>query len=901
MKVKIGGKVLEDTPKTNLPTVRVDPDKKVSLMTKTDIVPYNPPVREVVVFNQTTKQLVPYKEEVKEEIEVTEKERKFAKVTNEKSEATEKKSRFKIIPQEHQSIKITPNATVKNDKVDLFIDSFANGHKELYQQINQFKFTENGIKVPEQDKVFFETFIAKDKYSNYVTTNKRNTEYTKQQIMFTWSCKLDETQDSSDKWTTETTSDISTGIEFRFKFTSGLSLKQSKDDEKPLREFMELSRMLQDKERIFIQFGFQPSEPSWYKDAQQEIKSLPKRKHTTSDSGMKLGLNGFDCALRAIIVSPDKDRRNQISRGLILAIKQFNGDQELEEKIIKERNFKKWFEEKYLARKIEVSLFFKKRMIMSWKEMSNFIKLPVRKLQTDFAVNAVERVEPDIPKILQTKNGVPIGVTEFRGKKYPVTLPFINIDIVNEGNVRDILLDLGFTEKELGTKPPSSLMKMMNKHMEKLLDDFMKAYVITGSPRMGKDTAIINLIVESALRGVGAFVPDVIDEKGNDRGMCDSIRDSLPPDKIVDLNIGDFFNPIYFGLEDVAELIGENGINVISDNFVKVLKLENTSNAQELCSLVAKACRCNIYKMYCFLKSKKFARKVYKEILEKDELLAMEIKFEYLDNPNAGQDQGAKALKTRLKTILGNPHFKNMLAQDHNPEIDFVKWIKEHKVVLLRMKKMDIGEIGIQIMMYLLSMKIFWIKKIIETDDCTFMVFNEPKQFLHDGLASLFEDMLTESPKYRLGLIFAFHHPDMLGSRELWNVMQSASLNWFLYKNTNSKMYTSIEENLKPIDIEMAMKTEQYESIFLPFVGGKQLTPFFVRMLDAPARRREIKKYDNSNLTIEHAKIFGKPVKEVREMILQIELAMYKEKDDENEEEQSQAASAGGKGKRGKK
>src|SRR5690606_35478970 len=113
-----------------------------------------------------------------------------------------------------------------------------------------------------------------------------------------------------------------------------------------------------------------------------------------------------------------------------------------------------------------------------------------------------------------------------------------------------------------------------------------------------------------------------------------------------------------FGLEDVADKIGINGMNVIADNFVKVLGLENTTNAQELCTMVARVCRCNIYKMYCFLKSRQYAEKVYEEVLEYDELLAMELKYEYLSNKKSDQDAGAKALRTRLKTILGNPQFK---------------------------------------------------------------------------------------------------------------------------------------------------------------------------------------------------------------------------------------------------
>lgn len=849
MKIIVGGKTIQDVGKPYTSTIRVDPSKQISIYDKKEIEIYVPPKRDIVSYNSPTTDIVSHDEEVF----ISYKKPKFAIIEEcvepIKTESAMQKlrNRLKILAAEHVSFKMTPNAHVKNDKVDLFIDSFSNAYKELYQQMNQFKLTPNGIRVPEQDKVFFETYIAKEKFETFIVSNRSNAEFVKQQIGFTWNCKIDE-KSKDDQEIEDVNADNLMGIEFRFKYTSGLSLKNIRDEDKPIREFLELTRMLIKNENVFIQFGFQPAEYSWYKDAEDNVKDLPKRKHVGESSKMKLGYNGFDCCLRVVITSDDKNRKSQIARGLILAIKQLNGDQEFEEKIIKEKNVCKWLVETVLARKINTSLFFKKRMIMVGKEIMNFVKLPKRNLQVDFALNAVERVEPDIPKSLKTKHGILIGHTEFRNKLYEIKLPFFD----------------SHTKKE---------------YIKSILDDFMKSYVFTGSPRMGKDTGIINLIVESAKRGVGAFIPDVIDEKGNDRGMTDSIRDSLPPETIIDLNIGDYFNPIYFGLEDVAALIGENGMNVIADNFVKVLGLEKTSNAQELCALVAKACRCNLYKMYCFLKSRKFAKSVYEQLLKEDELLAMEVKFEYLNNAKAGDDQGAKALRTRLKVILGNPHFKNMMAQEPNPAINFEKWIREHKVVLLRMKKIDIGEVGIQIIMYLLSMKIFWIKKIIATDDCTFIVYNEPKQFISEGLSDLFQDMMTESPKFRLAPCFAFHHPDMLGSRELWNVMQSASLNWFLYKNTNLGMYRSVEEQLKPIDIDMAMKTKQHESIFLPFVGGEQLTPIFVKMLPPPAKRQQM--FDNSNLTSEHSKVYGKPVKEVRERIMEIEMSMYNEEQEE--------------------
>jgi serine/threonine protein kinase len=451
-------------------------------------------------------------------------------------------------------------------------------------------------------------------------------------------------------------------------------------------------------------------------------------------------------------------------------------------------------------------------------------------LQTDFELGVNEREELKIDPLLTRPNGILIGHTEDKGKKIEIRIPKDNLDMVCQTNI------------------------------------------ILGSPRMGKDNCAINLVVENALNlKAGAFIPDVIDEKGNGRGMCDSLLSSLPPERVIDLNLADYFNPIYFGLEDVSKLIGVNGMNVIADSLTKVLDLESTTNSQELCSLIAKVCKCNLYDMYCCLKSKKFAESLYEIIKEEDELLALEYKHEFL---NAKNDKAIQTLKTRLKMILGNPHFKHMMAQEPNPEINFEKWIREGKVVLLRMDKMAIGEIGIKILMFLISMKVFWIKKIIKTDDPTLIVFNEPHQYMSDGLQELMESMMTESPKYRLSCSFIIHNAYQL-PQKLWEIMKSSSSNVFLFKNSNRRIYVDYSEQIKPIEVDTAMKTEKWESLFLPFIDGKMIEPLFVKMLPPPKDRLPV--YNNNYLTQEHSKTYGRNVIEVREKIIETELAMYNE------------------------
>jgi hypothetical protein len=135
--------------------------------------------------------------------------------------------------------------------------------------------------------------------------------------------------------------------------------------------------------------------------------------------------------------------------------------------------------------------------------------------------------------------------------------------------------------------------------------------------------------------------------------------------------------------------------------------------------------------------------------------------------------------------------------------------------------------------------------------------------------------MMTESPKYRLGIFYLLHNPSQLPSK-LWSIMTSSSINFYLFKNTNYKLYTDLKEQLKPIEIDTAMKTEKYEAIYMPYIDGKQLEPIFVKMLPPPIQRTNI--YNNEQLTIEHSKSYGRNVNEVRKEIMETELAMYDEK-----------------------
>ena len=96
-----------------------------------------------------------------------------------------------------------------------------------------------------------------------------------------------------------------------------------------------------------------------------------------------------------------------------------------------------------------------------------------------------------------------------------------------------------------------------------------------------KDTALKNFVVEGCLNhGMSFIVPDVICEDGH-RGMADGIRDSLPPDKIIDLDLTSEYR-IPLDLTEVINKLGKDGSNRFASEMISFFgDLENMARSKE--------------------------------------------------------------------------------------------------------------------------------------------------------------------------------------------------------------------------------------------------------------------------------------------------------------------------------
>ncbi|MEM5599201.1 hypothetical protein AAHB53_28025 [Niallia circulans] len=208
------------------------------------------------------------------------------------------KFNFQIKQPELVTYQIKPTPSTKNDKVHLLLDYLSDSFQELAHMTNQFKMDSDGITLPVQNKLFFETKITNKEFSNYVTFPKNIEEETLQTMNFTWhkAAKVNVSNPIPN------VTNYTVCFDLKLKYTPGLSLSvDQRLKEKPIRELMEQSQSIRTGEDVFIQFGIQPAEFDWWREAKKRNSSLPKRKSVSESSNSKLGNPAFDCCLRVIV------------------------------------------------------------------------------------------------------------------------------------------------------------------------------------------------------------------------------------------------------------------------------------------------------------------------------------------------------------------------------------------------------------------------------------------------------------------------------------------------------------------------------------------------------------------------------------------------------------------------
>lgn len=556
----------------------------------------------------------------------------------------------------------------------------------------------------------------------------------------------------------------------------------------------------------------------------------------SSRSKNKMTLPVFKTNMFLGIQSPDRVRREILARSAKNALETLSGDNGINTIKI---NFK--------ARKDRQTSIFdissSSYNLMSTDEIGKLEQLPTRELQLRFRDRLTfnNKIEAQLSDVFRDETGIFAGTTTEKGVEVPVHIPVKDSDML-------------FTPRG-----------------------------VMGSPRMGKDQLVINMIVEARRKhGIGAIVPDVIDERSGHRGMADALRDHIPAEHVIDINLGDFDHPPYLGLHSLIDDSSDDRIasNRIAQELTKFLMGDDIDNHQtkEYLQEFAKAVKGDLIGIKLLCLSKAYREEVIQGLLKKNRDVTALERFHRLSEGR--QQQISHPILIRLQQILGDEFLKPIFGQDPNLNINLRKWMREGKVVIFRIPSRDLGEEAVKTIVYWIILVAFLtrIKMDISDDKGVFLVMNEPHQFMSKGLSHLCKRILSEGPKYKFSPIVIFHNLSQIEDRSFVQILLSSSLNWHLFKNSNIKAYQELVHYLEPTFTPEEALTETkrfyYISCWLD-TNGEYGFPFMVKAPDLVSKRYG--SFDNSHLSLEHSKIYGKPIDQVLNRIMERERIIFKE------------------------
>ncbi|HFJ9472632.1 TPA: ATP-binding protein [Bacillus paranthracis] len=546
-------------------------------------------------------------------------------------------------------------------------------------------------------------------------------------------------------------------------------------------------------------------------------------RHISNASREKLNNPVFKSHIRIAAHSQDRLTRETISETLSLSFSEIADNNELHGVKINIKSRKKEVIQElntlHLSKRTKMNGNVN---LISTDEMAKVaIQMPTAELQRRYeeALSVKKRTETDIPSVLQNPKNLLIGYAEHKDKK------------INVGLQAD--------QKE----------------------EFYCGYTFIGKQGSGKDNSIQNFVYEGAMKhNISFVIPDWICQPGH-KGMADGIRDLLPPDKIIDLDLSNEDYIIPMDLTEVIEKLGRKGGSRFALEMIDFMNLEGLARSEKYLMEAAKASKGSLSNIKKIIEDEDFRVDRISELLEEGyERLAKEL-LQWGDNEALSNK--CDAILSRLNMFFGDDTLHDIFAQQPKENVNFEKWMKEGKVIIIRMPKRKLGAAS-NILAHWVTLKVLMTRMLMSEEDkdrhgC-FLIFNEPEQVESKGLAKLMGRIATEGRKERLGSIFAFHHwgklPDYLRDNLI-----AGGVNQFLFANDHKGTFDLAKERLHPtFTIEDALRTPKHYSIAI--LNTKEpLHAFMVHML--PPRDEE-ERYNNSSLTIQHAEMYGRSWEELQ-------------------------------------
>lgn len=511
----------------------------------------------------------------------------------------------------------------------------------------------------------------------------------------------------------------------------------------------------------------------------------PLGKETSSSTQRKLQKEILKNQTLILAHSEEKSRENQLCQSIYNSFSKIDGDNELiYAKIKKDININR-----YIINNVKINS-------TSTEECSNFISLPGAELIDQYKnITHKETKENPVPKEL-TKGIISLGINKC---KETYQEAFLSDDI----NLQSLPL------------------------------------AILGASRSGKSTFSINLSKNIIDNNEGLIALDFI----KDCELANNIKAITPKDRLIDIDLSNpkMIQSLCYNEFKITSDMTAYEISSISrkqtNNLLKIVNIINGDD-KELSPKMRKYLGAAARIAFCFpnscmkdvLNILQFHEIRHKYINELGEELQKKLRdsilsLNELDEVNKkGEVTGTKEIKIegildRIDLMRENIIIDEMLSKTPENNIDFVKAMEEHKVILIRMRDKDFDDdISIDILTSFFLQKIWAALKIRGTmhnlpDRVTVLI---DEIFQTPCAQKILAKNFVQSAKFGLKYVLTLHYLQQL-SQDAQRAMRNANASYMLIAGIDENAFSSFRSDFEKegYDVEDLLNLERYYSLNL--------------------------------------------------------------------------------------
>lgn len=511
----------------------------------------------------------------------------------------------------------------------------------------------------------------------------------------------------------------------------------------------------------------------------------PFEKETSPSTQRKLQKEILKNQTLILAYSDEKSRENQLCQSIYNSFSKIDGDNELiYTKIKKDIDINR-----YIINNVKINS-------TSTEECSNFISLPGAELIDQYKnITHKETKENPVPKEL-TKGIISLGINKC---KETYQEAFLSDDI----NLQSLPL------------------------------------AILGASRSGKSTFSINMCKNIIDAGEGLIGIDFI----KNTELADAIKSIAPKDRLIDIDLSNpkMIQSLCYNEFKITSDMTAYEISSISrkqtNNLLKIVNIINGDD-KELSPKMRKYLGAAARIAFCFPNScmkdvlnilqfheirYKYINKLSEEL--KDRLKDSILSLNELDEVNKkGEVTGTKEIKIegildRIDLMRENIIIDEMISKTPENNIDFVKAMEEHKVILIRMRDKDFDDdISIDILTSFFLQKIWAALKIRGTmhnlpDRVTVLI---DEIFQTPCAQKILAKNFVQSAKFGLKYVLTLHYLQQL-SQDAQRAMRNANASYMLISGVDENAFSSFRSDFEKegYEVEDLLNLERWHSLNL--------------------------------------------------------------------------------------